>query len=179
MPKPMISRTPGTELAPATFSAEQLQPIVTRSNIATAALLGPSDTLWDSYRFTSVGWQREAWRFYHIIPELHYAANYIGAACSRVRVFIESLNSYGVPDGEVTDDDTVSSIAETLFGGHPTAPRPCGPSPSTRPSPGSATPSAGPGGATHSTSGTSPPLPNLSGETGSMRSTSATATKSY
>jgi hypothetical protein len=113
----MISRTPGTELAPATFSAEQLQPIVTRSNIATAALLGPSDTLWDSYRFTSVGWQREAWRFYHIIPELHYAANYIGAACSRVRVFIESLNSYGVPDGEVTGEVEIASIADTLFGG--------------------------------------------------------------
>lgn len=116
MPKPMISRTPGTELAPAVFSAEQLQPI-TRSNIATAALLGPSDTLWDSYRFTSVGWQREAWRFYHIIPELHYAANYIGAACSRVRVFIESLNEYGVPDGEVTEEVEIASIADTLFGG--------------------------------------------------------------
>lgn len=117
MPKPMIARTPGTEIAPVTYSAEQLQPVVQRSNIATAAMLGPTDTLWDSYRFTSVGWQREAWRFYHIIPELHYAANYVGAACSRVRIFIEHLNKYGVPDGEVTDTEEISSIAETLFGG--------------------------------------------------------------
>ena len=117
MPKPMISRTPGTELAPVTYSAEQLQPLQQRSSIAQAALLGPTDQLWDSYRFTSVGWQREAWRFYHMIPELHYAANYVGAACSRVRIFIEHLNANGVPDGEVTDDDTVSSIADTLFGG--------------------------------------------------------------
>lgn len=117
MPKPMISRTPGTELAPATFSAEQLQPVVQRSNIATAAMLGPTDNLWDSYRFTSVGWQREAWRFYHIIPELHYAANYVGAACSQVRIYIETLNKYGVPTGEVTDEEEISSIAETLFGG--------------------------------------------------------------
>lgn len=117
MPKPMIARTTGTELAPVTYSAEQLQPIQQRSGIAQAALLGPTDTLWDTYRFTSVGWQREAWRFYHTIPELHYAANYVGAACSRVRIFIEHLNKYGVPDGEVTDDETVSSIADTLFGG--------------------------------------------------------------
>lgn len=117
MPKPMISRTPGTQLEPVTYAAEQLQPLRQRSGIATAALLGPTDTLWDTYRFTSVGWQREAWRFYHIIPELHYAANYIGAACSRVRIFIEHLNQYGVPDGEVTDSEEISSIADTLFGG--------------------------------------------------------------
>lgn len=117
MPKPMISRSPGTELAPVTYAAEQLQPDRQRGGIATAALLGPTDTLWDTYRFTSLGWQREAWRFYHIIPELHYAANYIGAACSRVRIFIEHLNKYGVPDGEVTDSEEISSIADTLFGG--------------------------------------------------------------
>src|SRR5688500_1248275 len=117
MPKPMISRTPGTELAPVTYAAEQLQPLNQRSGIATAAMLGPTDTLWDNYRFTALGWQREAWRFYKIIPELHYATNYIGAACSRVRIFIEHLNEYGVPDGEVTDTKEISSIADTLFGG--------------------------------------------------------------
>jgi hypothetical protein len=113
----MISRSPSTDLAPVTYAAEQLQPLNQRSGIATAAMLGPTDTLWDNYRFTSLGWQREAWRFYHIIPELHYAANYIGAACSRVRIFIEHLNEYGVPDGEVTNATEISSIADTLFGG--------------------------------------------------------------
>lgn len=116
MPKPMISRTAGTALepvAPASFAVQTVQP---SGPIATAAMLGPSDVLWDSYRFTSTSWQREAWRFYHSIPELHYAASYIGAACSRVRIFVEHLNEYGVPDGEVTDDKEIAAISDTLFG---------------------------------------------------------------
>lgn len=117
MPKqPMIARHPGTDLAPVTYSAEQLQPI-NSSTIAAAARLGPTDALWDTYRFTSVGWQREAWRFYHIIPELHYAANYVGAACSRVRLFIEGVNELGASTGEVTGDAEVASVVDSLFGG--------------------------------------------------------------
>lgn len=116
MPKPMISRTVGTALTPVTYSAEQLQPI-SNSTIAAAARLGPTDALWDTYRFTSVGWQREAWRFYHIIPELHYAANYVGAACSRVRIFIEGVNELGASTGEVTGDAEVASVVDSLFGG--------------------------------------------------------------
>lgn len=117
MPTPMIHRT-GKDIEPVrTFAVEQVQPTPTRSSIALAAQIGPQDVLWDSYRFNATSWQREAWRFYHSIPELHYAANYIGAACSRVRIFIEHLNEYGVPDGEVTDDKEIAAIADTLFGG--------------------------------------------------------------
>src|SRR5688572_32540531 len=111
MRKPMISRTVGTEMEPVTFAAEQLSPI------SQAARLGNNDLLWNSYRFTNTSWQREAWRFYHCIPELHFAADYMGAACSRVRVFIEKLDDYGRPAGEVTDDNQIAAIAETLFGG--------------------------------------------------------------
>jgi hypothetical protein len=114
MPKPMIERTPGTELEitpPVTFAAEQWSPI------SAAARYGFNDSLWNSYRFTNTTWQRDAWRFYHCIPELHFAADYMGAACSRVRVFIEKLDNYGRPSGEVTDDDQIAAIAETLFGG--------------------------------------------------------------
>lgn len=114
MPKPMIERTPGTELAfeaPATFAAEQWSPI------SAAARYGFNDSLWNSYRFTNTTWQRDAWRFYHCIPELHFAADYMGAACSRVRVFIEELDKYGRPAGEVTDDNQIAAVAETLFGG--------------------------------------------------------------
>lgn len=115
MPTPMISRTtPNGDLEP-TFAVENLQP--QRSPIALAAQIGPEDVLWSTYRFMSTTWQREAWRFYHSIPELHYAANYVGAACSRVRIFIEHLDEYGVPDGEVTDDRQIAAISETLFGG--------------------------------------------------------------
>lgn len=116
MPKPMIARMPGTDLTPVTYAAEQLQPI-NSSTIAAAARLGPTDALWDTYRFTSVGWQREAWRFYHIIPELHYAANYVGAACSKVRLFIEGVNELGASTGEVTGDAEVASVVDSLFGG--------------------------------------------------------------
>lgn len=117
MPTPMIHRDekPGTEIAKPTFAAELVQP--DRSSISVAARIAPDDVLWDSFRFNGQTWQREAWRFYHSIPELHYAANYVGAACSRVRIFIEHLNDYGVPDGEVTDDKEIAAIADTLFGG--------------------------------------------------------------
>lgn len=114
MPKPMISRTVGTDMEPVppvTFASELLSPITK------AARINPTDTLWDNYRFTNVSWQREAWRFYHTIPELHFAANYIGAACSRVRIFVEHLDRFGVPDGEVTDNLQIASIGQTLFGG--------------------------------------------------------------
>lgn len=113
MPKPMIDRTPGTEMEPVTFAAQQLSPI------AQAARLGANDILWDSYRFTNNTWQREAWRFYHMIPELHFAADYIGAACSRVRIFVEKLDKFNRPDGEETEDDQVAAVADTLFGGPP------------------------------------------------------------
>lgn len=118
MPTPMISRTTAHgDLEPVSsdFAVENLQP--QRSPIAVAAQIGPEDVLWATYRFMSNTWQREAWRFYHSIPELHYAANYVGAACSRVRIFIEHLDEYGVPDGEVTDDKEIAAISETLFGG--------------------------------------------------------------
>lgn len=111
MPKPMISREPGTDLEPVTFASELLSPI------AQAVKINPVDPLWDNFRLTSASWQREAWRFYHCIPELHFAANYIGAACSRVRIFVQHLNKYGVPDGEVTEDLRIAAIADTLFGG--------------------------------------------------------------
>lgn len=114
MAKPMISRTPGTdiEVAPPTeFASIQVSPI------SAAARINPTDSLWDSYSFTSRGWQREAWRFYHCIPELHFAANYIGAACSRVRIYVQHLNKFGVPDGEVIDDPEIAAIGQTLFGG--------------------------------------------------------------
>ncbi len=110
MPKPMINRTPGTDLEPVTFAAEQLSPI------RQAALLGNDSTLWNSYRFTSTSWQREAWRFYHCIPELHFAANYVGAACSRVRLFIEGVDKYNRPTGEVDDDDQIAALGQTMFG---------------------------------------------------------------
>lgn len=111
MPKPMIQQNSiGTALEPTTFAAEQLSPI------RQAALLGNDSTLWNSYRFTSQSWQREAWRFYHCIPELHFAANYIGAACSRVRLFIEGVDKFNRPTGEVTDNDQVAALGETMFG---------------------------------------------------------------
>jgi len=111
MPKPMIQQnSTGTALEPVTFAAEQLSPI------RQAALLGNDSTLWNSYRFTSTSWQREAWRFYHCIPELHFAANYVGAACSRVRLFIEGVDKYNRPTGEVDDDDQIAALGQTMFG---------------------------------------------------------------
>lgn len=112
MPKPMINRTPGTDLEPVTFASQQLSPV------SQAAKIGNNDLLWDSFRFTNTSWQREAWRFYHCIPELHFAADYMGAACSRVRLYVEKLSKFNVPDGEVTEDDdeAVAALGSTIFG---------------------------------------------------------------
>lgn len=90
---------------------------VPRSLIASATQIKATDSLWDTFRFTDTTWQAECWRFFHTTPELHYATDYIGSACSRVRIFITELDALGRPQREVDDDDEIMAIADTLFGG--------------------------------------------------------------
>lgn len=87
------------------------------SLIASAVRMGLSDEAWRGYRFTDEAWQREAWDFYDTNPQLHNAVDYIGAACSMVRIYVANVDEYGVRQGEVDDDDEVAALAETLFGG--------------------------------------------------------------
>lgn len=85
---------------------------------------------WAANNFGDGAWQAEAWRFYDTVPELHNVADYIGAACSMVRLYIAEVDEYGVMQGEVgapstdkegnlTEDSNsaVAGLIATMFGG--------------------------------------------------------------
>lgn len=103
--------------APTSLAASALNLPVPKSLIASAVRIRAADSLWNTYRFTDETWQAECWRFFHITPELHYAADLIGSACSRVRIYVGGLDDLGRPTGEVDDDDAIMAVSDTLFGG--------------------------------------------------------------
>lgn len=72
---------------------------------------------WRGYRFADEAWQNQAWDFYDTNSQLHNAVDYIGAACSLVRIFVAHVDEYGVRQGEVDDDPDVAALADSLFGG--------------------------------------------------------------
>lgn len=87
------------------------------SLVASAVQIRHNESLWSTYRFTDQSWQKDAWRFYHSTPELHYAAQYTGSACSRVRIYVAEVDELGAVGNEVDDDDEIMAIGDTLFGG--------------------------------------------------------------
>lgn len=90
--------------------------LVPNSLVASAARIKPGDDLWGTYRFTDETWQRECWRYFHSTPELHYAADYMGSACSLVRIFVQEIAEDGRAGDEATDE-SILAIADTLMGG--------------------------------------------------------------
>lgn len=89
----------------------------TRSLIASAVRMTLSDEAWRGYRFTDEGWQKQAWEFFDTNEQLHNAVDYVGNACSLVRIFVAEVDENGVRQQEVTDDPQVAALADTLFGG--------------------------------------------------------------
>ena len=59
---------------------------VGQSLVASAARIKLDGMGWRTYKFGDDTWQTEAWRLYDIVGELRFVSNWIGAACSRVRV---------------------------------------------------------------------------------------------
>lgn len=100
--------TPPAPVAPA------LQPL---SLVASAVRMTLSEQAWFGYRFTDEAWQREAWDFYDTNSQLHNAIDYIGSACSLIRIFVANVDENGVRQDEVTDDPEIAALADTLFGG--------------------------------------------------------------
>lgn len=94
-------------------TAESLISVV----VASAVRLGLSEEAWRSYRFTDEAWQKQAWDFYDTNPQLHNSVEYVGSACSMVRIYVAEVDENGVRQGEVTEDDQIASLADTLFGG--------------------------------------------------------------
>ena len=71
---------------------------------------------WKIYKFGDVSWQTEVWRLYDVIGELRFLADWIGSACSRVRIYVAEVDENGRVQKEVTDKK-IAGLADTLFGG--------------------------------------------------------------
>ena len=89
-----------------------------RSLIASAARVKLDGLGWKTYKFGNDEWQTEAWRLYDIIGELRFVANWIGSACSRVRIYVAEVDDNGRVQKEATNKK-VAGLADTLFGGPP------------------------------------------------------------
>jgi hypothetical protein len=87
-----------------------------KSLIASAARIRNVDGQgWRTYRFGDDSWQQEVWRLYDIIGELRFAANWIGSAVSRVRIYVAEVDKNGRVQQE-TKKPKVAAIAENMFG---------------------------------------------------------------
>jgi len=86
------------------------------SLVASAARIRLDGQGWRTWRFGDDSWQQEAWRLYDIIGELRFVANWIGSACSRVRLYIAEVDENGRVQQE-TKNKNVAALAETLLGG--------------------------------------------------------------
>lgn len=94
-----------------------VEPAPVNSLIASATQVKVNNASWNAYRLRDQEWQLEAWRFYDRIGEFRFAANYVGSACSRVRIYVAEVDELGRIGKEVTGDDEVQAISDTLFGG--------------------------------------------------------------
>lgn len=94
----------------------EAHPSELRSLIASAARIRNVDGQgWRTYRFGDDSWQQEVWRLYDIIGELRFAANWIGSAVSRVRIYVAEVDKNGRVQQE-TKKPKVAAIAENMFG---------------------------------------------------------------
>jgi hypothetical protein len=97
---------------------EAERPANPRSLIASAVQVQAADVL--SWRSWALGrdeaWQRELWRLYDNIGEFRFAANWVGSACSRCRIYVADVDEYGTVGGETKDPD-VAALANTMLGG--------------------------------------------------------------
>jgi hypothetical protein len=73
---------------------------------------------WRTYKFGDDSWQQEAWRLYDIIGELRFTANWVGSACSRVRIYVADVDDNGRVQQE-TKKKKVAGLADSLFGSPP------------------------------------------------------------
>lgn len=84
--------------------------------VASAARIRLDGQGWRTWRFGDDSWQQEAWRLYDIIGELRFVANWVGSACSRVRLYVAEVDKNGRVQQEVKDAK-IAALSETLLGG--------------------------------------------------------------
>lgn len=85
------------------------------SLVAAAARINLEGQGWRTWKFGDDSWQQEAWRLYDIVGELRFVANWIGSACSRVRIYVAEVDENGRVQQEVKDT-AIAALADTLFG---------------------------------------------------------------
>lgn len=89
---------------------------VPRSLISSAVKINFSDASYNNYRFRDETWQRELWRLYDITPELRFAANWIGSACSKVDIYVAEVDKLGRIQGRAKKKE-IAALSDTIFGG--------------------------------------------------------------
>lgn len=102
------------------FGKTKAAPPAPRPALTAAAVrmkLSDTANTWKAYRFADEAWQNMAWDFYDTNGQLHNAVEYVGSACSLVRIYVAHVDEYGVMQGEVDDDPDVAALADGLFGG--------------------------------------------------------------
>jgi hypothetical protein len=88
-----------------------------RSMIASAATAKFTEPLWNKYFSTDEAWQTEIWRLYDVVPEFSRGANWVGSACSRVRIYVAEIDEAGEVQQEVPKKSLYSKYSYHLFGG--------------------------------------------------------------
>jgi hypothetical protein len=85
--------------------------------VASAARIPVDGFTWPTAPYSAdKAWQAETWRLYNCIGELHDAADWIGSACSRVRIGVYEVDENGNIQGEAEDPE-VRALGTSLFGG--------------------------------------------------------------
>lgn len=84
------------------------------ASVAVASLDSP---LWSQIVGLDSAWQAELWRLYNCVPEFSRGANYVGQACSRVRIYVAEVDDRGQTQKEVSNRNPVSKLASTVLGG--------------------------------------------------------------
>lgn len=97
------------EVAPKTTSP--------RSLIASAAAVDFKLPMWPTHYGVDNGWQTELWRLYDCVPEFSRGANWIGQACSRVRLYVAEVNENGEVQREVKPGSRIGKVGASLLGG--------------------------------------------------------------
>lgn len=85
--------------------------------IASAAAVDLNNPLWPIYASLDSAWQQELWRLYDQVPEFARCANYVGQACSRVRIYVAEVDERGQVQKEVPPTNPVGKLASTVLGG--------------------------------------------------------------
>jgi hypothetical protein len=101
-----------TETLEAVITDEEIPYVLT----ASALRMNFDDASYSNYRFRDETWQRELWRYYDIIPELRFAASWIGSACSKVDIFVAEVDKLGRVQGRAKKKE-VAALSDTLLGG--------------------------------------------------------------